>query len=300
MDTVCQICGGKSPVFLRQQGYVFNKCSNCGLFFVNPMPTDEELALVYSPKANYQSNKIKKDYKKETNYKYIKIFKELEKYKKPNQRVLDVGASDGDFLYYAKNNGYEVFGVEPNKTTADIANRNGLNVYCGFLSESNFPKNSFDVLRLGDVLEHSNSPEKLINECKSFLKTDGLLIVSIPNMDSFWVRSTYLLNRIFKLPWSVLEPPLHLLYFSKSNLDSFLDKNGFSLVTSWYHRPPTLKYELGNTHLFGKFKKDKNLENLTLFVFGFALYVLFYSLDYLVTPFKIKDYSMLCIYRKNA
>ena len=268
--------------------------------FVSPVPTDSELATVYSAASGYQSNKIKKDYKKETNYKYVKIFRELEKYSKPGEKILDVGTSDGEFLYYAKNAGFQPAGVEPNKITADIANKNGLNVFHGFLAECNFEKNSFDVLRLGDVLEHSNDPHKLINECKEFLKPGGLLVISIPNMDSNWARSTYPLKKLFGLPWSLLEPPHHLLYFSKNNLDLFFENKGFKPVTAWYHRPPRLKYELGATHLFGKWKREKSLRNLINFIFGFASYSLLYTVDYLLTPFKSKDFGLLGIYRKNA
>lgn len=300
MNTECYICGARTEVFVAQDSYIFNKCSECGLFFVDPMPSDKELAKVYSPSSNYQSNKIKKDYKIETNFKYIKIFDELKKYTKPKQKIFDVGASDGEFLYYAQKNGLDVFGVEPNKTTADIANKNNLNVEVGFLSACSFEKNSFDVIRLGDVLEHSNSPKKLVDECSSFLKKGGLLIISIPNMDSYWVRATYNLKIIFMLPWSVLEAPHHLLYFSKKNLDLFMKSSGYSLVTTWYHRPPTLKYELGNTHLYGKFKRDKSVVNFIKFISGFSLYSFIYFIDFILTPFKSKDYGMLSIYRKDA
>ncbi len=300
MDTKCYVCQSRAPFFLNMHGYSFNKCNNCGLFFVHPMPTDFELSQVYSPTTKYQSNKTKKDYRKEINQKFVRIFDELKKYIETGQKVLDVGASDGEFLFYARNNGLLPYGVEPNKTTADIANRNNLNVVSGFLLDCNFPKNSFDLLRLGDVLEHSNNPEKLIDECKSFLKTGGLLVVSIPNMDSLWAKSTYYLYSMLALPWSVLEPPHHLLYFSKSNLDLFFEKKGFSLVKTWYDRPPTIKYELGNTHLYGKFRREKSLKNFLLFVFGFSLYSFLYFIDFLITPLKPKDYSMISIYRKNA
>ena len=119
-------------------------------------------------------------------------------------------------------------------------------------------------------------------------------------MDSLWAKSTYYLKKYAGLPWSVLTPPHHLLYFSKNNLDLFLKKEGFELVTSWYHRPPTLKYELGSTHLFGKFKRELSFRNLLMLVLGFASYIILYVIDYLSTPFKKKDFGMLTIYRKNA
>ena len=300
MTTLCPICEAITHPFDAQQGYSFNRCDTCGLFFVDPMPTLAHLAKVYSPDVGYQSNKIKINYKNLTNDKYITIFEKLKKYTIPALRVLDVGASDGEFLYYARKDGLEPFGVEPNKTTADIANSNNLNVFCGFLEECGFSKNSFGLLRLGDVLEHSSDPNTLVRQSYEFLAPNGLLLVSIPNMDSFWAKSTYLFKKFLALPWSILEAPHHLLYFSESNLDTLMNKHGFQKTEVWYNRPPTLKYELGSTHLFGKFKREKSLRNAFMFVFGFLAYSLLYIIDYLLTPFKKKDYSMVCIYKKDA
>lgn len=300
MNVKCIICDIGAYFFKRQNEYDFFECPKCKLIFVSPMPTDEELSVVYSPKVGYQSNKTKNDYTKTENYKYKKIIEEVSKQKPPNQNLLDVGASDGEFLFCAQKSGFIVAGVEPNQTTADIGNSKGLNIYCGFLNQSNFIKNSFGVLRLGDVLEHSNNPEKLINECGDYLVSGGLLVVSIPNMDSNWARSTRFFTSLFGFPWSVLTPPHHLFYFSKNNLDTFCQKKGLTLVTAWYHRPPTLKYELGNTHLFGQWKRNKGLRSTTRFILGFVLYSALYLFDFLITPFKQKDFGMLCIYKKNA
>ncbi|MES3005137.1 MAG: class I SAM-dependent methyltransferase [Patescibacteria group bacterium] len=300
MSVKCIICDGESESFIRHDGYNFLECSGCKLLFVSPMPSDEELSIVYSPKVGYQSNKTKNDYTKTENYKYKKILEEVLRQNSPNKNVLDVGASDGEFLFYAKKAGFTVAGVEPNQTTADIGNSRGLNVYCGFLNQSSFAKNFFGILRLGDVLEHSNNPDKLIQECSEYLVSGGLLVVSIPNMDSNWARSTRFFTNFWRLPWSVLTPPHHLFYFSKNNLDMFFKKKGFTLVTAWYHRPPTLKYELGNTHLFGEWKRNKGFRNTIRFVWGFALYSALYCFDFLITPFKQKDFGMLCIYRKDA
>lgn len=300
MNTICPACLSNTEFFIKDDKYSFVRCVNCRLFFTDPMLTDAELSVVYSPKAKYQSNKLRTNYKTTTNSKFEKIFTEIYKNGYKPKKVLDIGASDGEFLFVAKKKGLDVFGVEPNETTANIANSNGLNVFCGFIEDCHFDKKSFDLLRLGDVLEHSNDPSKLMSLCSEFLVSGGLIVISIPNMDSFWARSTYFFSSLFGLPWSIIEPPLHLSYFSKNNLDVFMKRNGFSFVTSWYHRPPTLKYELGNTHLYGKWKREKTLKNIFRLFFGFSIYISLYIFDYILTPIKKKDYGMVCVYKYNA
>jgi 2-polyprenyl-3-methyl-5-hydroxy-6-metoxy-1,4-benzoquinol methylase len=300
MKVNCEICNSLSNFLLKQGGYNFFRCSHCALMFVHPLPSDEELGRVYSPKEKYQAHKIHKDYTKETNSKYTKIFKELGRIITPPSHVLDVGASDGDFLYVARQKGFTVAGIEPNITTADIANQHSLNVFNGFLENSPFEKYSFDVLRLGDVLEHSNKPNALLQECNSYLRTGGLLVISIPNMDSFWAKVTGKLYAIFGVPWSVLTPPHHLFYFRENNLDLIFKNNGFSKVAVWYHRPPTFKYEFGNTHLLGELKRQKSLKSVARFILGLFLYGLMYVIDIIITPFKHKDFGLVSIYKKNA
>lgn len=300
MNIKCCICKNDSEFLLSKDSYDFYECLFCKLIFVSPLPSHEELKKVYSPFFKYQSHKINKDYTKNKNYKYEKIFNELKKFRLVEGSVLDVGTSDGDFLFLAKKLGFSVAGVEPNKTTADIANSYGLNVFNGFLNDSSFERGSFQVLRLGDVLEHSNDPNKLLKDCAEFLAPGGFLVISIPNMDSFWARSTRFWTNIFNLPWSVLTPPHHLFYFSRSNLDMIFKNNGFEFVTDWYFRPPTFKYEFGNTHLFGSWKRDRSINNLWRLVFGLILYIKLYLIDVLLSPFKSRDFSMMCIYKKDA
>lgn len=43
-------------------------------------------------------------------------------------------------------------------------------------------KKIFDYIILGDVLEHLTDPWKIVNELKQYLKKDGCLISSIPNI----------------------------------------------------------------------------------------------------------------------
>ncbi|MBT2157695.1 methyltransferase domain-containing protein [Clostridioides difficile] len=43
-------------------------------------------------------------------------------------------------------------------------------------------KKIFDYIILGDVLEHLIDPWKIVNELKQYLKKDGYLVSSIPNI----------------------------------------------------------------------------------------------------------------------
>ncbi|MBI2047583.1 MAG: class I SAM-dependent methyltransferase [Parcubacteria group bacterium] len=301
----CIICNSKTTFFLFKEGYSYNKCPACELVFVNPLPEEEHLHKeVYSKKAGYQKNRKKIATKENRHIK--KILTYLEK-QFPREvgvksvlvpRLLDVGCSNGDFLYFAKLRGFDPYGVEVNELTAEVAQSRGLDVKQGTLEEAAYPNDFFDAIFLGDVIEHVKDPAALLAESFRILKKDGTLIISTPNLDSFWARATFKSYKWFNIPWSVLTPPHHLFQFSEDNLKQFLKENGFTPVGTWFRRPPILKYELGSLHLWGKWKQEKTFKSFFFMLFSFAVYTKLYVLDTLITPFKEKDFGMITVYKK--
>ena len=189
-------------------------------------------------------------------------------------------------------------GVELNERTAEIARENGLGVKHGTLQSASYANNFFDVIFLGDIIEHVSNPRALLAECKRILKHDGTLIISTPNLDSFWAQQTFLLYKFFKMPWSVLTPPHHLYQFSKNNLEILLKEVGFGNCEWWYKCPPTLKYELGSLHLWGKFKREKTFKSFFFMIFTFGSYTKLYGLNFLLAPFLKKNFRMIVGCRK--
>ena len=296
----CSICNIKTSFFLKKDGYNYQKCSICGLVFVYPQPSELELHEdVYSEKAGYQKHK-KKDLSEIKENSHIKKILDFLVRVNIQGKLLDVGCSSGEFLYFAKQRGFETYGVELNELTAHIAIKNGLTVHIGTIEDAQYADNFFDVIFLGDIIEHVKDPRALLTECRRILKSGGTLIVSTPNLDSFWARVTFKLYQWFKIPWSVLTPPHHLFQFSENNLKQFSKENEFSPTATWFRRPPPLKYELGSLHLWGKFKREKTIKNFLFMFFAFWAYMKLYALDILVTPFKKRDFGMIVVFKKDC
>ncbi len=297
--TLCLICNSQTSFFLKKDGYSYQKCPVCGLVFVHPQPSELQLREdIYSERAGYQKHK-KKDLSAIKENSHIKKILDFLAQNDIHGKILDTGCSSGIFLYFAKQRGFEIYGVELNELTAQIAIANGLNVKIGTLKSAQYADNFFDVIFLGDIIEHVPSPRALLLECQRILKSNGILVISTPNLDSFWARATFKLYMWFKIPWSVLTPPHHLFQFSEDNLKLFLKNNNFSFEVVWYRRPPPLKYELGHLHLLGKWKREKTFWNFLFMFFAFAAYTKLYVLDILITPFKKKDFGMIAIFKNG-
>jgi 2-polyprenyl-3-methyl-5-hydroxy-6-metoxy-1,4-benzoquinol methylase len=99
--------------------------------------------------------------------------------------VLDVGTGGGEFAYLLQSLGHRVSGIEPNKGYADYSVREyGLAVQVGFVQDAAFPPESFDVVTIWHVLEHTEDPGAVLALLRTWLKPDGRLVVEVPNVEA--------------------------------------------------------------------------------------------------------------------
>lgn len=226
----CVMCGNERLIKrLKPFGETLVKCTECGLIFRNPRPSYETIKEYY-----------KEDYSNIFFEEKIKSFRKgifhhfLSTLIKGEGKLLDVGCGYGIFLKLAKDQGWDVYGVELSKDACQFAQKNfGLNVFCGDLREAYFPKDHFDVVTLWNILDHTANPLEQLLEIKRTLKDKGLLFIRLPNFlfqaksrfigeafDKLFFGDTYLSRRI-----SVS----HLYAFTPSSITNLLERVGFSI-----------------------------------------------------------------------
>lgn len=129
--------------------------------------------------------------------------------------LLDIGAGTGDFLKHAKQNGWKINGVEPNKGARELASKKGIEL------ESNiddFKGKTFEVITLWHVLEHLPNLEETLDEIENLLKPSGILIIAVPNFNSYDAK-------YYKTFWAAFDVPRHLWHFSRKSMERlFSDK----------------------------------------------------------------------------
>jgi len=264
-EQVCTICSSTDSKWdLRKNGYDIYKCNHCNHFFVYPMPTEKQLEDIYSSMSGYH---FKKDSDYANNHHFNKIFhnqiNKIHQYLK-NGSILDIGCSNGEFLALARESGYEVHGVELNESTASIAINNGISVSVSTLEHAHFPSNTFDIVRLGDILEHVTDAKGFITEVHRVLKPGGITLINTPNHDAFFPKATYFLFKKFGIPWSHPTPPHHLNQFSPTSISLLLDQQNFN-IKEMYYSGCSLKYEIGVTFAITNLKaaiKNKSYAEL--------------------------------------
>ena len=131
--------------------------------------------------------------------------------------MLDLGCRYGALTaFYADGN--EVVGVDIDREALDAAaERLGIETQWADLDEPlAFDDGSFDVVVIGEVLEHIREPQRLLDEARRVLRPGGTLVGSTPN--GFRLK-----NRIRFLAGRHPEPdPTHLHLFSPADVQALL------------------------------------------------------------------------------
>ena len=141
--------------------------------------------------------------------------------KKGFGRLLDMGCNEGRGLSIYQKNGFEVEGLELNEQAAAEARKHGFNVYTDPV-ETFQPKDSYDVVVLSNVLEHSLDPKDMLFNVARILKPGGQVWISCPNAES-WQRV------FFGKYWINWHVPFHITHFSMTTLTNMLRVAGFEI-----------------------------------------------------------------------
>lgn len=157
-----------------------------------------------------------------------------------NTTVLDLGCACGDLGIILQNKNCTVYGLEYLQECVDIARGTNAYVEVSQCDLDNFDiekfqqyKNLFDYIVLGDVLEHLYNPDNLLMKLKKFLKDDGHIIISIPNISHASVKISILLNQFNYSDYGTLDKT-HLRFFTLSSFTNLLKKLNYNIVSFNY------------------------------------------------------------------
>ncbi len=138
--------------------------------------------------------------------------------------LLDVGCGNGAFVARMARLGWTASGVEPDPRAAAIAREAGLDVAQGELDPDVVGRGRFDVVTLSHVIEHVHDPGELLQRCAEVLVPGGRIWVATPNLNAAGASS-------FGPDWIQLDPPRHLVLFTRGSLRGLLEAKGFTDVS---------------------------------------------------------------------
>lgn len=176
--------------------------------------------------------------------------KEMRKYVPATaRRLLDVGCNTGTFGAGLKTSrSIEIWGVEPDVTASAKATRVLDHVLtCHFDQHAEIPENYFDVVTFNDVLEHFADPWTALRLARTKLHTDGIVIVSVPNILNKKNLEHMLVERDFRYENDGIRDRTHLRFFTSKSIQRTMEESGFSILTveginqDWYSSSLTVR-----------------------------------------------------------
>lgn len=154
-------------------------------------------------------------------------------------RILEVGCDLGVNLLEIKRmiatmsstTEVETYGIEVNSQAAGVADNLVDDVRCIDIEEIFEPfydHNFFDFIIFGDVLEHLKDPERVLRISKSWLKPDGKIVASIPNLMNISVIEELLKGNFTYTDRGLLDRT-HCHFFTGKEIEKIFTNTGYDL-----------------------------------------------------------------------
>lgn len=201
--------------------------------------------------------------------------KDKERGIKNHQKLLEIGCGNGFFLEEAKQQGYDVYGVEPGvqsvkKARNDIRKHIKVDIFRPKLFKAGF----FDVICCFQTFDHIPDPNGLLKECHRVLRKGGVILFFNHDIGA-------LQNKLMGERSPIIDIE-HTYLFDKKTMEMIFKKHKFNILevksafnihhlSYWLHLfpiPNSLKLPLIkflNSTGIGKWKLKLNPGNLVLF-----------------------------------
>jgi len=221
----CYNCGSEvHTYYASENGFNLVKCNQCGLLFVNPQPTEEDIEQAHKIGVHRGSKDLitTGDFIPQKIDNYLEILNEFfpNKLILTGKKWLDIGCGYGEFLEalikFTKGD-IKAKGIEPNIYKQRTAQKRKLNVRFFDLEKHT---DKYDVISLLNVYSHLIDPPKSIQSWKRLLNPGGELFLETGDTADFDSKDHH---RPFKLPD-------HLSFASEKIVTDILNDLGFEII----------------------------------------------------------------------
>ncbi len=209
----------------------FLVCHACDCLFMNPLPSAGEIAGFYPDQYWWSGSRSTLLKRLESIYRRIALRSHVSFIRTAAKRIpsgsalrlLDVGCGSGTLIGLLKRRGFEVLGVDTSEEAAKVARiESDVRVVTGTLATAGLEHASFDIVTLFHVMEHVTNPREVLAEVRRVLRPGGVLVLQVPNIDSWQYRW-------FGKKWYGLDIPRHVIDYSRASIVQLVEDSGFTV-----------------------------------------------------------------------
>jgi SAM-dependent methyltransferase len=143
------------------------------------------------------------------------------------QDLLDVGCALGYVLEGGKRLGLKSSGLDVSKFAAEFCTELGFDAKEGSLESLPWDNQSFDLVVMKHVLEHTPDPKKALTEVHRVLRPGGSVVATVPNL-RYW--KGILLKRRYRYFRPDDLGMQHYVYYTPNTLALVFKKSGFQVL----------------------------------------------------------------------
>jgi len=238
MAKTCISCGSDKNIHLYQKksflGYPVYICDKCGLyFFYSDDKSIERKCDEYYNKTYWNTIRRGWDESRKFLNVIIKVLRALKtgplqqvwhyniikKHTSNSKKFLDIGCAKGDFMLFFSKKGFDVRGIEPDKTNTKIVNKLFKKEVCtkGLVEKIKI-REKFDVIYLCHVFEHLIRPDTFLKKIKNNLNSNGVIFLEVPNCEN----KKILYNSLNKHP--------HIYSFTLNSMRKLFERSGYKIL----------------------------------------------------------------------
>ncbi|MCS6955191.1 MAG: class I SAM-dependent methyltransferase [Candidatus Calescibacterium sp.] len=184
------------------------------------------------------------------------ILKNLRKYIKYDDKIIEIGSGTGNISYYLMKNGYtNISNGDIHRKGLKYSQKYGIKECYQFdILETPF-ENEFDAVLAFDVIEHIENDTKVLQNIYKMLKPKGKVVITVPAHMWLWSK----IDEISK----------HKRRYSKKQLKQKLVNSGFRILTINY-----FFISITPLLLFRKMIYKKNVKEIEMNISNFINYSL--------------------------
>ncbi len=235
IERACPLCGADEHAIHLEAGdttfgfpglFKIARCTTCEMLYTRPQVAPESIG-AYFPE-DYSAHDADRARRHSTTKKGRDPWDTLEP--AGDRNLLDVGCGSGAFMLRQRDRGWNVFGIEPSESAAEVARSLGLeNVWTGDVASAPIQSRQFDVITLMGVLDHIPTPLAALTKLYDVCGPGGRLIATVPNAGGAAAGK-------FGPHWPGWDLPRHQNHFTPKTLADMLRKAGFDRVEVLWKR----------------------------------------------------------------
>lgn len=235
-NRICPICDCKDKNIIKRiklkipkeyriaNNFDVASCKSCGFCFADTISTKEDYEYYYKNFNNYSDSKA---YKKIFDNKDKVIINIIEKLYNKEANILNIGIGNGHFEKYVFNKGYlNILGLDPSVESVKMLKQLGIKAVNASIYDNSitFLKEKFDVVLLIGTLEHLYDVKEAVARLDWFLKSEGIVIIAVPNVGSIQDNTTNIPNNFNHE---------HINYFSRISLINLFNKYKYEEIFTY-------------------------------------------------------------------